>query len=144
MLSNALARIHQIIDDGVLHSRHGVAVGADTSELVGALVVLGQNGSLSHEHHRASLELLLQLGGQARLNQTEVLEQLVGNEHHDGLLVSSDGHLLRSSHLERLQGLGKILGLLGNLSNLVGNGDLEIVGLGSFGLQNHLHGLKAR
>ena len=77
LLANALARIHQILNDGLVDRGQRVAVGADTVELVGTAVVLAQDGSLGDEHHGATLELLLQFSGEAGLNQSESLEELV-------------------------------------------------------------------
>ena len=142
VLADALARVHQIVDDGVVHSGQSVSVRTLALELVGTAVVLGQNGSLGNEHNGATLELLLQLRRQAGLDHAESLEQLVGHEHNNGLLVSLDLDLLGSGHLEGLQRLSKILGLLGDLSDLVGNSNLKVSGLDAFGLQNHFHGLQ--
>ena len=141
LLANALARIHQILNDGLVDRGQRVAVGADTVELVGTAVVLAQDGSLGDEHHGATLELLLQFSGEAGLNQSESLEELVGHEDDDGLLVSGDVHFLSSGHLEGLERLSEILRLLGDLSDFVGNGSLEVVSLNSSGLGDEFHGL---
>ena len=45
VLADALARVHQIVDDGVVHSGQSVSVRTLALELVGTAVVLGQNGS---------------------------------------------------------------------------------------------------
>ena len=144
MLTDNLAGVDEVVNDSLMHSGEGEGVGADTVELVSALVVLAEDGSLGNEHNRATLELLLELAGQTDLDSSESLEQLVGDEDDDGLLVSSDLDLLSSGHLEGLKRLSQILGLLGDLSDLVSNGNLEIGGLDSFGLHDHLHGLEQR
>ena len=142
LLANALARIHQILNDGLVDRGQRVAVGADTVELVGTAVVLAQDGSLGDEHHGATLELLLQFSGEAGLNESEGLEELVGHEDDDGLLVSSDVDFLGGGELEGLEGFGEILGLLGDFSDFVGEGGLEVVGGDSVGLSDEFHVLR--
>ena len=139
LLANALTRIDQIVDDGLVHRGQSVAVGAHTVELVSTAVGLAEDGSLSNEHHGAALELLLELRGETGLNESEVLEELAGHEDDDGLLVASDLDLLDSGHLEGLEGLSKILALLGDFGNLVSDSDLEVVGLDSSGLGDEFH-----
>ena len=142
LLANALARIHQILNDGLVDRGQGVAVGADTVELVGTAVVLAQDGSLGDEHHGATLELLLQFSGEAGLDESESLEELAGHEDDDGLLVSSDVDFLGGGELEGLEGFGEILGLLGDFSDFVGEGGLEVVGGDSVGLGDEFHVLR--
>ena len=142
LLANALARIDQIVNDSLVHRGQSVAVGAHTVELMSTAVGLAQNGSLSNEHDRASLELLLELSSQTRLNESEVLEELARHEDDDGLLVTSDLDFLHSGHLEGLKGLHEILALLGDFGNLVSNGNFEVVSLHSSGLGDEFHILK--
>ena len=142
LLANTLARIHQILNDGLVDRGQGVAVGADTVELVGTAVVLAQDGSLGDEDDGTTLELLLELGGEAGLDESEGLEELVGHEDDDGLLVSSDVDFLGGSELEGLEGFGEILGLLGDFSDFVGEGGLEVVGGDSVGLGDEFHVLR--
>ena len=142
LLANALARIHQILNDGLVHGRQRVAVGTHTSELVGTTVVLAQDGSLGDEDDGTTLELLLELGGEAGLNESEGLEELVGHEDDDGLLVSSDVDFLGGGELEGLEGFGEILGLLGDFSDFVGEGGLEVVGGDPVGLSDEFHVLR--
>lgn len=142
LLPNALTRIHQVLDDRLVHGRQCVAVGTHTIELVGTTVVLAQDGSLGDEDDGTTLELLLELGGEAGLDESEGLEELVGHEDDDGLLVSSDVDFLGGGELEGLEGFGEILGLLGDFSDFVGEGGLEVVGGDSVGLGDEFHVLR--
>lgn len=111
-LADDLSRVHEILQDGVVHVGERARARARLLHTRLARLLL-ENAALGAHDHMLAAELLLQLTHNTALDAVEVLQQRHGDEDNDRLTASADIDLLGGGDVDlaqiRLQVLHAVL-----------------------------------
>mmetsp|Transcript_13430 Transcript_13430/g.34249 ORF Transcript_13430/g.34249 Transcript_13430/m.34249 type:complete len:207 (-) Transcript_13430:78-698(-) len=122
-LANDLVGVHDVLQDGVVHSCEGAAAGPLLHLLPVLAAGSAEDAALGNNHDVLAAELLLELAYKTGLDAVVGLQQAVGDKQHNSLLVVADLDLLGGQegkvaelrtqlggvHLQIKEGLGHLL-----------------------------------